>query len=259
MHEIDAVDLGDAAPHSIVTGISYNCSKDTLVVAFPCLVIEIDKESEPAKVLYTTRAYLIMDILCIAPCMLLMAYRCNKKYILVITSCGEQIKAYDLQDTSEMKSLIFNPCMSDCHQSPIWAFVLKKGCYPYLCNTDLMFEDLGFMPYCCNYDLCEEGCCCHDPCPDYDPCKDIMESIALIETALSHILNAEGEKIQKVLATTDDVDKILCVNREVNKTIVNATHLEHTLYAKLSALSDCGLCDDLCDNSCDDHKHGCDP
>lgn len=81
-----------------------------------------------------------------------------------------------------------------------------------------------------------------------------MESIALIETALSHILNAEGEKIQKVLATTDDIEQIICVNKEVNKTIVNATHLEHTLYAKLSALSDCGLCDDLCDDNCDSYR-----
>ena len=73
-----------------------------------------------------------------------------------------------------------------------------------------------------------------------------MESIALMETSLSHILNAEGEKIQKVLAATDDIDKIMCVNREVNQTIVNATHLEHTLYAKLSALCDCGFCDEAC-------------
>ena len=29
---------------------------------------------------------------------------------------------------------------------------------------------------------------------------DLLESIAMEETALSHILNAEGEKIQKALA-----------------------------------------------------------
>lgn len=66
-------------------------------------------------------------------------------------------------------------------------------------------------------------------------CVDIMESIALIETSLSHILNAEGEKIQKILAISNDPDKILEVNRAVNKTITNVTHLEHVLYAKLES------------------------
>lgn len=32
---------------------------------------------------------------------------------------------------------------------------------------------------------------------------DIIESVALEETALSHILNAEGEKIQKMVAMDD--------------------------------------------------------
>ena len=32
---------------------------------------------------------------------------------------------------------------------------------------------------------------------------DIIESVALEETALSHILNAEGEKIQKMVAMPD--------------------------------------------------------
>lgn len=137
--------------------------------------------------------------------------------------------------------------MPDCHKSPIWAFVLKRNCYPYLCSTNI----LGFMPYGCNYEICEECCCGKKTCSNHDPCKDVMESIALIETALSHILNAESEKIQKVLATTDDIDKIMCVNWEVNKTIVNVIHLEHTLYAKLSALFDCGLCDELSDVACD--------
>ena len=79
----------------------------------------------------------------------------------------------------------------------------------------------------------------------------MIESIALMEIALSHILNAEGEKLQKVIATTNDIDKILCVNKEVNKTIVNVTHLEQVLYAKLEALQDNCLCRDLCEDECD--------
>ena len=47
---------------------------------------------------------------------------------------------------------------------------------------------------------------------------DLLESIALEETALSHILNAEGEKIQKVLAQ-EPAD--FCRIVEVNESVVN--------------------------------------
>lgn len=72
----------------------------------------------------------------------------------------------------------------------------------------------------------------------------IVESIAFIETAIAHILNAEGEKIQKVLEETGDIDCILRVNDSVNNTIVNITHLEQVLYNKLSVAinSDNGCC-----------------
>ena len=38
---------------------------------------------------------------------------------------------------------------------------------------------------------------------------DIIESVALQETALSHILNAEGEKIQKMVALPDVTPEVL--------------------------------------------------
>lgn len=38
---------------------------------------------------------------------------------------------------------------------------------------------------------------------------DIIQSIALQETALSHILNAEGEKIQKMVALPDVTPEVL--------------------------------------------------
>lgn len=41
---------------------------------------------------------------------------------------------------------------------------------------------------------------------------DLIESVALQETALSHILNAEGEKIQKVVATSDVTPEVLILS-----------------------------------------------
>ena len=63
---------------------------------------------------------------------------------------------------------------------------------------------------------------------------DLIESIALEETALSHILNAEGEKLQKVLAMEDvSLNQIL----DVNETVTTVNELEHTLRDKLEFIS----------------------
>ena len=67
-----------------------------------------------------------------------------------------------------------------------------------------------------------------------------MESIAQVEGAIAHILHAEGEKLQTVLRGCHSLDEILCVNRHVNDTLINAASLEQILFAKLHALSECG-------------------
>ncbi|MEG0297796.1 MAG: hypothetical protein RR620_13830 [Clostridium sp.] len=62
---------------------------------------------------------------------------------------------------------------------------------------------------------------------------DIIESVALEQTALSHILNAEGEKIQKIVAESTTSAELLAVNESV-KTMVNSiSRLEMVLQAKL--------------------------
>lgn len=88
------------------------------------------------------------------------------------------------------------------------------------------------------YKDCEEfkdKCClkCKN-CP-YFCSNNILESIALVETSIAHILNAEGEKLQKILSISCNVKEILDTNREINKTIINMTHLEQALYQKLIA------------------------
>lgn len=75
---------------------------------------------------------------------------------------------------------------------------------------------------------------------------DIIESVALEQTALSHILNAEGEKIQKVVATATTEAELLAVNKSVQTMVNSITRLEMILQAKLEMFQDC-LCDE-CSN-----------
>lgn len=63
---------------------------------------------------------------------------------------------------------------------------------------------------------------------------DLIESVALEETGLSHILNAEGEKIQKMLAVQDVTPaQLLQVNCSVRGMVDSITRLEMILQSKL--------------------------
>ncbi|MGL4739064.1 MAG: hypothetical protein ACRCW2_16620 [Cellulosilyticaceae bacterium] len=72
---------------------------------------------------------------------------------------------------------------------------------------------------------------------------DIIASIALMEAGISHIINAEGEKIQAILGTGPNpnpnviattTDDLLKINASVEKMINSITILESILQKKLS-------------------------
>ncbi len=67
---------------------------------------------------------------------------------------------------------------------------------------------------------------------------DIIESVALEQAALSHILNAEGEKIQKIVAIATSSDQMLAVNKSVLSMVGAITRLEMVLQAKLELFQD---------------------
>lgn len=81
------------------------------------------------------------------------------------------------------------------------------------------------------------------PC---DPCQvvnDLIESIALGEAALAHILNAEAEKLQAVIAMEGITpEQLICFNKSVQRVVNSITHLEMIYYSKLALVRD--MCDD---------------
>lgn len=70
---------------------------------------------------------------------------------------------------------------------------------------------------------------------------DIIESIALQQTGLAHILNAEGEKIQLMLKLANKTEDLLSVNHSVESMINAITGLESMLHGKLNLFKEC-LC-----------------
>ena len=71
--------------------------------------------------------------------------------------------------------------------------------------------------------------------------NEIISSIAAEELSLSHILNAEGEKLQYVLGTlpgleeTAALEEVMQVNRSVQDTVSDVMEQQALLTAKLSA------------------------
>jgi len=63
--------------------------------------------------------------------------------------------------------------------------------------------------------------------------NSILTSIAMEEAALSHILNAEGEKIQYVLANCADVDDVIKTNESVKSLVDSISDLQLTLKSKM--------------------------
>lgn len=98
------------------------------------------------------------------------------------------------------------------------------------------------------------------PAPDYkleDSLKLILASIAMEESGLSHIINAEGEKLQFALAilekSTDKqeaLDQILCVNKSIKNLIDSIVQMQILLKGKM----ECAV--GALDNACGGGKTG---
>ena len=83
---------------------------------------------------------------------------------------------------------------------------------------------------------------------------DVIESIALEECAISHILNAEGEGLQRVLTFPNlCVEDVVCINNSIIDIIKNVACLEAELKGKLGMFEEC-----LCTRCCNDDIGGCD-
>ncbi len=86
----------------------------------------------------------------------------------------------------------------------------------------------------------------------YQAINDMIKSIALEQTGLSKILNAESLKIKTILRLTGDTQQIISTNNSVKAMIDSITRLELVLQTKLSLFENC-LC--MSDEDTDTHTN----
>jgi len=87
---------------------------------------------------------------------------------------------------------------------------------------------------------------------------NLLESIALEETALAAFVNAEAEKIQAVAAQMAckgmDNDEVICFQKSVTSVLQTAIKMQMLLQFKLENVLEAKLkleCEDLCDDKCE--------
>lgn len=243
MEEISSICLPDSFRGNI-TGISYHSCHDSLFLAFPWGVIEyLKKEKKTTE--FTKSNDFITSVLVICPAVLILTRQGKKQKIQIYFDNDEKIKEITVPLESTLRHFIYQPCFSN---TPRIEFLLtEQGCYPQILQVPVTCYELGFEPCFCNQQICEKLCC--PPCACH-PVEDVLESIALVEAAISHILNAQGEELQQVIADCKSTEEMLQVNCKINETITKVTHLEMVLQHKLEALSKLSPCDSSC--SCDD-------
>lgn len=72
---------------------------------------------------------------------------------------------------------------------------------------------------------------------------NIITSVALQESALSHILNAEGEKMLAIINMENVTQgELVCLNKSVELMVDTIARLEMILQAKLETVLSPGLC-----------------
>ena len=200
-------------------GLSFDCAKNVLIVAFKDAVLEISKTGEAKPVAINFCPY-VLNVVSIAP-YFAVAINNDEKQGILFYKDDKLVKTESIPLVYRIRDIVYNPC------KPALMILATKHCrYPrVLCYP------LDLKTDCCHKALCHKKC---KPTPPDDKCS-IIKSVAMMETALSHILNAEGEKLQKAVEIADNVGELLEVNQSIQKTIMFASQLEHILLAKLHA------------------------
>lgn len=243
LRETDQLSLrsvcGCAAP---ISGLSFCCGCGTLLLSCGNRLLEINPEDGSVRpLLEERRGALILSVLCLPPFIIYNVLRGGCASFVLATREGRVLAEKELSAAQRVNAMLFDPCGRGCE---LFMLSHRQACYPHLLRARLNRKLLKRLCP-CNMDICRV-CGEKRPCREPRACADIIESIALTEASLAHILNAEGEKLQKAIEISSDADELLRFNESVRQTIDHVTRLEQVLLEKLNSIKKVCPCEEQC-------------
>lgn len=239
LEEIFSLCLSDVV--GSITGLSHNICQDSLWLSYPWGVISCDKVTGEIKTQQEMKGF-VNSILSLCPGFIVVTRREKRQYLEIYFENGTKIKEFPLPKDISLRNILYLSC---CENNYLEILYTLGACYPKISREAVTAHDLGFEPCFCHGKICEAICC-----PTHDQCVDeVLESIALVESSLSSILNSQGEQLQKIIEESDCLEEILCANERVNETITKVTHLEMILHNKLESLIKICQCHPSCSDS----------
>lgn len=237
--EIDRFEprIADGCPQPL-SDVSFCCESGLLLVSCGKQLLEVDPEGGEVRFLCEAEdCTLILSAVCLSPYLLFSALQDSTACFFLASRDGEILAEQPAPEALRGTALVVEPGTCD-----LLLLTSKHECYPYLFHARFA-EEIAETLHPCPEDLyCgeEEPEPCDPPCA----CGALLESIALVEAGLAHILNAEGEKLQKAIRREVPSRELLEINESVQKTIRYATQLEQVLLSKLEAVQNiCGTCE----------------
>lgn len=255
LEEVDCLTVrGPGGCLEAVAGISYDCCKHCLLVCFADGILRLNPDQpQKTELVVRVKGEWLLGVLSLCPYILCHCMEDGAGSIRIYSGGGQLLRQWPIPCEFALDCAVFWPCVKDFCRCHFCVLRTKHCAYPCLCDCVLTWDAICDTICPCNYELCRN---CPHPEPCQNACEAVLESIALMEAAIAHILNAEGEKIQKAVATTEDVGKLLAVNKSVSETLSKAIFLEQILYCKLESL---GECCDFCkeEKPCKEQKPCC--
>ncbi len=226
--EIDNICVRNYKGSGAITGLSYDCFNDKLIVSFPQAIVSVAKSTGESETLRTSYENWITDVICIHPYFLAFTVSSEGE---ILFQFKEVDGALELESRSRipnnfnMEGITFTTITENGEDEDVdvtFEILTRYDCDSYLLTRTVSFDEICSCNSWVNDANCDDCDCCEEYC-------QLIEAIALVETGIANVLNAEGEKIQYAIENSSSIIELVKINTSVTQTVEKITELERAI------------------------------